>query len=46
MDKNVEKSMNLIQVEQYESPRIEVIELEIEDAVLTGISSATYESWE
>lgn len=45
MDKLVENSMNIMQAEQYESPRVEVIELEMEDAVLTGTPSMPYENW-
>lgn len=45
MDKLVENSMNVMQAEQYEAPRVEVIELEIEDAVLTGIPSMPFEEF-
>lgn len=45
MDKLAEKSTSIMSTEPYEAPRVEVIELDIEDAVLTGTSSMTYEEF-
>lgn len=44
MEQKTEIGTATVQVETYEAPRIEVIEMEVEDAVLTGTPSMPYES--
>lgn len=39
MKQEVENGINIMPTEQYEAPRMEVIEMEMEDAVLTGAPS-------
>lgn len=39
MEQKVSNSTFVVPAEQYESPRVEVIEIEVEDAVLTGAGS-------
>lgn len=39
MEQKVENSTFVVQAEPYESPRVEVIEIEVEDAVLSGTGS-------
>lgn len=45
MEQKVENSTFVVQAEKYESPRVEIIEIEVEDAVLTGVESMPVEEW-
>lgn len=45
MKQEVENRACEAQQELYEAPRVEVIEMEVEDAVLTGVPSAPIEPW-
>ena len=45
MERKIDPRMSNVQIKTYQPPAIEVIEMEMEDAVLSGMSSSVIEDF-